>query len=497
MIDLLLKDATVITMDGKRRILENGFVVIDKGKILEVGNEEERLEQYRAHKVITCKGNLVMPGLVNGHSHAGHAMVGRLSCDMMSQWWETTNRIYRHYSDDEFWYLDGMLKGVAQIRSGMTTSMSILGNAPMSDEPSLAYSHADGNAVTGMRLILGVGAVCGPYPSEFTRWRDGKLVRHTVSVEEMLDGAEEIIRTYNHHHDDLTRVHIVPHQLLLHATPGTSDPVELAFISKKDRAVNRRVREIARKYNTRINTDAYGSWIKTAYQDKENMLLGPDVLIGMEHTLGITFEDIEILAETGTFLYYTAEGHYKRAPLSEIIERGVTCCIIHNSPAPRTMIDLLECVRRSITHEVMFNADGAFLQAGKALEMITIDAARCLGWDDEIGSLEAGKKADVIILDWNQPHLLPKVMPVHKVIYYAVGRDVKTVICNGKILMEDGIIKTVDEKALFQAVNEKMDHYLEKTGNFDAVNRVVWGKTRIEVGEDDPIFMRPSNSRYL
>ena len=106
--------------------------------------------------------------------------------------------------------------------------------------------------------------------------------------------------------------------------------------------------------------------------------------------------------------------------------------------------------------------DPGYLPPGKVLEMVTIDAARVLGMEKEIGSLEVGKRADVILVDMFKPHLLPLNMPVFRTIYYANGADVDTAIVNGEILMEKRLVKTVNESEVLAMAQQEAEAMLEK-----------------------------------
>jgi cytosine/adenosine deaminase-related metal-dependent hydrolase len=121
---------------------------------------------------------------------------------------------------------------------------------------------------------------------------------------------------------------------------------------------------------------------------------------------------------------------------------------------------------------------------GKVLEMATIDAARALGLEQELGSLEPGKKADLILIDMFKPHLYPLNMPVHRVTYFANGNDVDTVIVNGQVLMENRIVKTVDEASVLERAQKAAEEAMERTnlGHLLAIPEKFWGASR---GGDD------------
>jgi cytosine/adenosine deaminase-related metal-dependent hydrolase len=120
--------------------------------------------------------------------------------------------------------------------------------------------------------------------------------------------------------------------------------------------------------------------------------------------------------------------------------------------------------------------DTNVLPAGKVLEMVTIDAARALGWEDEIGSLEVGKKADMIVVNLRQPHLMPNFMPVHRLVYEAVGNDVETVIVDGRLVMEHGKVLTVDEEAVFDAAQAEALALVQRAGLEPHMRHPSWGQ---------------------
>ncbi len=492
MIDLLLIHGMVITMDEHRRVLQDGAVAVDKTRILEVGETETLVKKYEAKRLLDCKGNIVLPGLINCHTHAGHNLMGKVSTDSLGCWWPMVSNIYEHHSDYEFWKLDAQLSACKFLKAGVTTAFHILGGNPMSDEPELARGHVDGYCEVGGRDVVGCGIVVGEFPHRYTRLQNGKWIKKLVTIDGMAAGTEEIIRQNHKKHEGRSRV-CVTQFLQLAEHGGCSDPLSLARLTALDREVCKRTREIARKYHTMINTDTYGGWVKLASMDEENALLGEDVLVGLEHQMGITPEEVGILARTGTKVYCTGEGFYKRSPLSEMLQKGITVAATTNGCAPRNMVDLLEAVRKLIFIEVTAHDDYHYLQAGKALEMITIDAAKCLGWEDEIGSLEAGKKADIAILDWYDAHLTPQTTPVQKVIYFAVGADFQTVIVDGKIVMEERKLTLVDEAAILRKAEAYHKELIQKYGLQDLCNDVTWGKIRIEFDPGHPICSRIAN----
>ena len=180
------------------------------------------------------------------------------------------------------------------------------------------------------------------------------------------------------------------------------------------------------------------SQVRLAVRD-DNAVLGPDVHI--QHLRGFSLEEVDILARTGTHASHAASAGQagSRCPVTELIQAGVNVAITTDGNSPKTSFDLFQAMRRAkVVHQLMAR-DMFLLPPGKLLEMVTVDAARALGRDDEIGSLEAGKKADAIVVDLRQPHLSPDFMIVHRLIYEAVGNDVEKVVVDGRVVMESAV----------------------------------------------------------
>lgn len=482
MADILLKNAVVITMDAQRRVLHSGAVAVQDELILEVGDSAALCAKYEAGagRVIDCAGKILLPGLINCHSHAGHAIMGKLAGDMMDRWWEMLVQVYENDANAEFWRADGLLHACASLRGGITTTVNVMGSTPMGHDPLIPQSHAAGYAATGGREVLGVGIpYADSYPKSYTCQRDGRAVPVQAGWRDMLAGTEEALKTLHGSHDGRIKVFVTPHQQLMQHQPGEKNPARLTALTPMERELNAEVRRLARQYGTQVYTDTYGGWVTLAYTDKENMLLGSDVLIGMEHEAATDFRELQILAETGTKLYFTAEGIYRRVPVCEAMQLDIPVAITTNSCAPRTCLDLLEALRRGVLSERIFHDDMAYFPAAKALEAITVDAARCLGMEQSLGSLEAGKQADMALLGCpTSPY--PVADPVEHVVHSAAGGDFETVLVAGQVVLDAGRMQRVDEAEVLALADEVHMRTVRDGGLEYAVDAPIWSKTRIE-----------------
>lgn len=474
MIDYLLTNGTIITMDPERQVLEDSALAILDGRIVAIGPANELAQKYQAKRVMDARRKIIMPGLIDCHGHAGHSMLGIFSTDTLSYWSQAAVKIYFHYCSEDFWYYDGLLGAMARLRYGVTSGISVMGCEPRSDDPIFAAKHAKGYSQVGIRDVICVGPRRAPWPHTFGRWKDGRLVEKQVTWEEAMAGTEAAIQQLHHSSNDLVRVFATPFTIVPSLrTWGHSSPDEAYRLTDFDRKQSRAIRELAARYKTRIHSDAFGNLIRLASKD-ENALLGPDVIL--QHCLGITPEECRILAETKTNVAHSPEGFYERCPYPELIEWGVNAVITTDGSAPRNSFDLLNAMRKVQFMEAIFHDDIHYLPAGKLLEAITIDAAKALGWDDEIGSLEVGKKADVIIINANRPHMTPSHMPVHNVVYHAQGADVETVFVDGRIVLDEYKIVQVDEAAFLEEADRESRETITRAGLSGLYNKPCWGK---------------------
>ncbi|MBM7570045.1 amidohydrolase family protein [Aquibacillus albus] len=487
MIDLLLVHGVIITMDEHRRIIEDGGIAIHKGKILDVGTTQELLSNYEANDTIDCKNHCLLPGLIDTHGHGGHSMFKTVAMDYPGSWMPVMTETYKHFVTDDFWYYEGKLSALERLKSGVTTGVSVLGSTPRSDDPIFAINHAKAYSEVGVREVVCTGPCNPPWPQKFSRWKGDKRIEKEVTYQEALNGTEAVIEALHHSYEDHIRAFITPFVIVTSINPSHPTPPDQLFgLTDHDFLQAKKIREIAKKYNTRIHSDAFGGMVHLAIQDRDNALLGPDV--HLQHCRGISFDEARILAETGTNVSASPSfGQIPaRTPIPELIELGATVAVSTDGTAPATSFDMFQAIRKMQVINQAALRDFFTLSPGKLLEMITIDAAKCLGWDDELGSLEIGKRADVIAVDMYQPHLVPNYMYIHRLVHQAVAHDVNHVIVNGKVLMRDRSVETVDENQILEEANEEAFRTVTQAGLEKYMNTsdAMWGKARLYV---DPI----------
>lgn len=473
MTGFLLRHGTIVTVDKERRIIENGALAIEGDRIVDIGTVDELDPRHSDKVVIDCRGKLLIPGLIDAHGHAGHALLRSIAADTNAMWMKIITATYYHYVTRDYWYADGLISGIERLRAGVTTGASIITSMPRADDPVFATNHARAYSEIGLREIICVGPSGLPWPHPVTRWESGLPERRDVSFDEMMDGSEAVIEALHGSADGRISVFLTPFTIAPSVEPSNaSTPDQAVKLTEGDRMQARRIREMARKTGVRLHSDAFAGQIRMAFQDKENALLGPD--IHLQHCWGISHDEIDILAETGTRVTHAPPG--RATPIMEMMSKGIRVAITTDGAAPSRHFDMLQTARLAqFTQHLLHNHDRYLLPPGKILEMITIDAAHAIGMEDEIGSLEIGKKADVVIIDMRKPHLMPMWMPVHRLVHQVLGSDVDTVFVDGKLLMENGRVLTSDVDAAISFGQQEAMALAERAGLKAHMHDPGWG----------------------
>lgn len=480
MIDLLLTGGTVITMDERRRVYENGAVAVDDGKILFVGAAEQAANQFPSVKsTIDCTDKAILPGLINVHSHGGHALIRGAIFDT-SDWMAAVTHLYNHYTTDDYWYYEGKVSALDHLKAGVTTTVSITSAETRCDDPVFSINHAKAYAETGLREIICNGPSHQPRPHKFSRIIDGKRVLQEVTYEQMMQSLETIIQTLHHAYHDRVRVFVSSFGLLPSTHPIS--PTQADLLTKgpteEDLQQLRDLWRIADEYDTRIHAEAYGGSIYQMHKAGKLALLGPRV--HLQHTSGCSFDELQILADTGTNVGVTFQSSTMLIPM---LWMGIKIGIGTDGPKLLGNADMFQSLRMTqLKHkdELMFSTNGMFnLPPHKLLEMITIDAAKVIGWDDEIGSLESGKKADIITVDLMNPRMTPRFNLIDTIVMLGNGNDIDNVFVDGVQVLKDREAVLVDEPTVLRDGERVGRETLERAGYQNFIDQEpAWGQIR-------------------
>jgi len=430
MADIIIKNAYILTMDPDKEDIENGVVVIENGKIKELGNST----QSKADKVIDAEGNVVMPGLVNTHCHAGMTLFRGYADDMPLQDW-LENHIWPAEAkvSDEDIYIGTQLACLEMIKSGTTAFADM-------------YIHMDkvAQAVeeSGIRAALSYGMI------DF-----GDKEKADAELEEGI----RFVREWNGKADGRITTMYGPH------APNTCS---------RDFLI--RVKEQAVKDNVRIHihvleTEAELNYMKEQFGVcsihflKDIDFWGDDVLAA--HCIWLSDGDIKILAEHGVNISHNVTSNMKLAsgiaPVAKLLAVGANVSLGTDGCASNNNLDMFEEMKTAALLQKVSIMDPTVLPARQVLEMATVNGAKALGIKS--GMIKEEYNADLIIVDMNKPHLTPAYDIASHMVYAVNGRDVKTTIVNGKILMENYEVRCLDE----QSIIEKM----KKTSK-DLVSRI-------------------------
>jgi cytosine/adenosine deaminase-related metal-dependent hydrolase len=470
MLDLAIVNGTVITMDAQRRVLIGGGVGIRDGRITQVEADAGALEAAR--EVIDAAGSIVLPGIVDTHGHAGHCLTRGFGEGLdEGGWMEIVETLYFHASDEWFWTAESRLAALERLRFGVTTSVSMTGSSPRVDDARYAVAASTGYQELGLRHIVAAGPPYGPWPRTYTEQLPGGTSGGiTVDLDRALAVTEEAIQAFRHLGNERIRFYVGPSVIC-----PTGDPDDA-----ESRSQVNGVKRLVEQYGTGLHTHAFAGQIAAAHAiDPE--ILGPHACIA--HCAGISMEEIGILAKTGasassgplTHAYINA-----RFPVIEALDAGVNVVFSTDGSAPDRSFDLIDQARIGMQLQRVHFNDDRILPVGKTLGMITIDAARALGMDQEVGSLETGKRADVILIDARQAHLAPEILAPLRVIGHASGQDVTTVIVDGQVLMRDRVVSGIDEAAILDDARDALLAAWERAGfgDINAQHPYTWHGVR-------------------
>lgn len=475
--DLLITGGTVVTMDRDRRVIPDGAVAVVKDRIVAVGTTREVTARYTGRTTLDARRQVVMPGLVDGHGHAGHTLLKTLGMDV-DGFYGATEAIYARGSTVGFWRADGALAALEKLRAGVTTSLVLFGggdNVWRTDQVRYGVAYLEAVRDVGLRWTLAVGPRRPPFPTPYAQWDSGRRTDTPVSFAQQMAVSESLIVKWHGAAGGRLRMAVVYPTI----NPATA-PIPPAAMAEL-RAQAQEARALSKRRGLLFAQDGHTRGTIQFAHDSLG-LLGPDAVFS--HATELTPEEIALVARTGTKIVHNPSAIYSmrgRCPVTELIDAGATVMLGSDGTAPDRSYDMFRHIFQAGRYHRFFFRDPDVLPAGKILEMATVDAARALGLQDEIGALEPGKKADVILVDLWQPHLVPMQMPLYRLAYFANGSDVRTVVVDGRILMRDRRVLTVDQDRILAAAQREADDAVRRTGLEQLLETPegFWGRTHL------------------
>jgi 5-methylthioadenosine/S-adenosylhomocysteine deaminase len=424
--DILVSGGTIVTLNDKDTIIRDGALAIRGDTIIAVGAKEEILAAHECGETIEVPQSIIMPGLINAHTHAAMTCFRGIADDMELMNW--LNRFIfpaeARNVDPELVYWGSLLACAEMIKSGTTT---------FSDMYIFEELTAQAAKEAGMRCLL--GEVLFDFPSP-----------NIKTPEEGLAYTEKLIRKWAD--DPLINIMVEPHALytcspeLLKAAKALADryKVPLATHLLENKAEAKQLKEKLGQRATHFL--------------KELGLL--DERFFAFHCVMMDDEDIRLFADKGCKVVHNPESNMKLAsgvaPISSMIREGVVVGLGTDGCASNNNLDMFQEIDTAAKLEKSARLDPTVMSARTVLKMATCEGAKVLGLDGVVGSLETGKKADLCIIDMNKPHLTPLYDEYSHLAYTVGGADVETVIINGRIVMRNRRLITIDEEEAMHRV---------------------------------------------
>ena len=421
-VDLIVEGGTVVTMDPARRVIEDGAVAIQGESIVAVGKRADLEAGYEAAKTIDARGTLILPGLINGHAHAAMSLFRGLADDLSLDDW-LHKYIFpaeaRNVNPDFVTW--GTRLGVLEmLRGGITTFADMY---YFEDEVARATKEA------GMRGVLGETIIDFPAPDNKTT---AAALAYTQNYLDHWKG------------DSLIVAAVAPHSIYTCSEKTLQDSAALARRNGAPILIH-----IAEAPFELEQSRAQHGATPVAYLERIGFL-GPDV-VGA-HCIWTDAADIATLAHFGVGCINNPSSNMKTAsgvmPVPEMLAAGVRVGLATDGAASNNDLDLFEEMDLAAKLQKIARRDPRALPAEQVVEMATIGGARALHMERQIGSLEPGKKADLIAIDTTAPHATPMFNVYSQLVYALKASDVKTVVIGGKIIMDDRRMLTLDEKEI-------------------------------------------------
>lgn len=421
---ILIEGGTVVTMDPGRRIIENGAVLVRGDRILSVGTSPELRKDFTG-KVLETGGCVVMPGLVNAHTHLPMSLFRGLADDLPLMVWlnEHMFKAEAAHIRPETAYLGSLLSCAELLLSGVTCCCD-------------GYFHEEDVAravsESGLRGILAQGVIDYPAPG-------------VPDPSENVEVAVRFVRSLQGRYSA-----VVP-SIFCHS-PYTCSAATLkkAKQAARDLGVLFQI-HVAETEGEKALIPENKGFSPVAYLEDLGILDDRTLLV---HAVAVTPRDLEIIGKSGASVVHVPESNMKLAsgvaPVPDMLAAGIIVALGTDGSASNNDLDMFGEMGSAARLHKVIRKDPTVMDAETVLRMATCGGARALGLGDVTGSLEPGKKADLIVVDMKKPHLTPVYSPVSHLVYSAKGSDVRDVMVDGRMVVENRRLITVDVDSLME-----------------------------------------------
>lgn len=432
--DVLITGGTVVTMDPQRRVIDNGAVLVRDGRIAAVGERAEVGPPPTGATIVEARGGLVLPGFINTHTHLFQALLKGLGDDRpLFRWLKEMTAPAAAVLEEEDCEAAGLTGAVEAIRSGTTTIVDFMYAHP---RPGLTDAVIRGLEASGIRAV-----VCRGFITTGVELGIPKALVETADA--ALADTQRLVRRHNAT-DALVRVGVAP-----------------TLIWMVDEEALRETRAFADAHGTLITyhlaeTSFEVDYARRHYGVAETEvlvsagLLGPDFL-GV-HCTKLDRHDIRVMKAFNAKVSHNPVSNMFLGsgvpPIVDMLTAGLGVGLGTDGPASNNNQNMIHALKFAALMHKVAHEDPTAMTAEMVLDMATIGGARAIGMEDEIGSLEVGKRADLSVMALDDPFIGPVHDPVSAIVYAALGNEARWVLVGGRVLLSDGRLTTLDEDAV-------------------------------------------------
>jgi 5-methylthioadenosine/S-adenosylhomocysteine deaminase len=456
---VLIENGYVVTVDAARNVFSGGYVAIDGAKISAVGPSTQAPKPENFDHVIDAAGAIVVPGLINMHQHHWYTLFKGVADGLLLEDWVSDILLPLSLRlDAEAMRVSGYVAGMEMLATGTTCSFN---HSVTTTTPELVAASIEPQAELGIRQV---------YAKELRCQTPGNP-RHPLSLERSLAEFEQEAVRWNGAHDGLVRFGMALESNAHWVAAGMSTEEMIV-----------RGYELAKRLNLKITTHVSGGTFslekgflkylrETGRTDVRYLMqlgiLDPQwVLI---HGIHCTELDIEQMARVQCSFVYTPSSEAMRgggiSPFAGAQRAGVNTALGTDGPMVDYSVDMVEQMKVCTLMQHVRHLDPTRMPVERTLEMATINAAKALGLDSELGSLEAGKRADVAIFDLSKPYVGVLHRPLTSFVTAGKGSDVRAVLVDGRVVYRDGKFATpLDPKRLIDDAERVGRTLLDKAG---------------------------------
>ncbi len=427
----LIKNGFIVTVDGQRSVHPDGFVAIDGARIAAVGPATRMPDAGGFDAVIDAKGAIVLPGLINMHQHHWYTLFKGLCDGMLLEDWVTRFMLpLTQQLDDEAMRVSSSIAAMEMLATGTTCSLN---HSVTTTTPSTVAATIEPQLELGIRQVF----------AKELRCRTPGNPRHPLSLDESLAAYEEEFRRWDGKADGRVRIAMVIESNAHWVAAGMSTEELIC-----------RGHELAKKLNVRISAHIAGGTFslekgflkylrETGRTDVRYLMqlgiLDPHWLL--IHGIHCTELDIEHMARVGCGFVYTPTSESIRGggigPAANALRAGVNVALGTDGPMVDYSVDMVEQMKACTLMQHVRHLDPTRMPAERTIEMATINAAKALGLDHEIGSIEVGKRADIAVFDIDKPYVGVLHRPISSFICAGKGSDARCVLVDGDIVYRD------------------------------------------------------------